>query len=147
MIVLKIESVKEFMSCLFSGDMFDKFHIRNCEVTTFTTFQCDGKRKKEWYDTDELPEDKSGLLFWQEMKPVIFSFIKGKKKPLKMNLDFCHYMTNGDIGSLRVQFERDQLLIFTGYMQKDFSMDKQKLFLWDENCRSFIQKNKIYHLT
>lgn len=143
MIVLKIESIKEFMSCLFAGDMFDKFHIGNCEVTTFTTFQCDGRRKKEWYDTDERPEDNSGFLFWQELKPVIFSFIKGKKTPLKMNLDFCHYMKDGDVGSLRVQFENNQLLLFTGYMQKEFSLDKQKQTKWDENCLSFIQKHKI----
>ena len=143
MIVLKIESVKEFMSCLFTGDMFDKFHTGNCEVTTFTTFQCDGKRKKEWYDTGEVPEDTTGLLFWKELKPVIFSFIKGKKTPLKMCLNFCHYMPEGDVGSIRVQYEKEELLIYTGYMQKEFSLDKQKQFIWDENCLSFMKKNKI----
>ena len=60
-----------------------------------------------------------------------------------MNLDFCHYMKDGDVGSLRVQFENNQLLLFTGYMQKEFSLDKQKQTKWDENCLSFIQKHKI----
>ena len=48
MVVLEIESVKVFMTCLFQQEVFDKFHVRDCEVTTFTRFSCDGKNFDEW---------------------------------------------------------------------------------------------------
>lgn len=143
MIVLRIENIKEFMSHLFVGNMFDRFHVGNCEVTTFVTFQTNGKLHSEWFDTDERLEDGTGLVIWQQLKPMIFSIIKGKKTPEKIQIDFCHYMENGDCGSLRIQYEKEQLLLFTGYMQKEFSLNQEKKTEWDDNCIQFIRKNKI----
>ncbi|MCH5266342.1 MAG: hypothetical protein J1F02_10615 [Lachnospiraceae bacterium] len=143
MIVLKIENVKEFMSHLFAGEMFDRFHVNGCEVTTFVEIQTDGRCHSEWFDTDERVEDSTGLVTWQQLKTMIFSLIKGKKTPERLRIDFCHYMNNGDMGSLRVQYEKEELLLYTGYMQKDFSMDKEKQREWDENCIHFLEKNKI----
>ena len=143
MIVLKIENIKEFMGLLLTGDMFDRFRVTGCEVTTFVTFKSDGKRNDNWFDTDEREEDVSGLILWQQLKPIIFSLIKGTKTPEKLKIDFCHYMENGDVGSLRMQFEKEELLLFTGYMQRDFSLDKGKQQAWDENCIQFIKKNNI----
>lgn len=143
MIVLKIENIKEFMGLLLTGDMFDRFRVTGCEVTTFVTFKSDGKRNDNWFDTDEREEDVSGLILWQQLKPIIFSLIKGTKTPEKLKIDFCHYMENGDVGSLRMQFEKEELLLFTGYMQRDFSLDKRKQQAWDENCIQFIKKNNI----
>ncbi len=143
MIVLKIESVKEFMAVLFGGDLFDRFHVTGCEVTTFAAFKTDGRLHEEGLDTDERQPDASGLVLWRQIKPHIYSLIRGKKKPLKMLIDFCHYMPNGDAGSLRIQFEKDELHLYTGYMQKEFSLDKSAQEKWDENCEAFIRKNKI----
>lgn len=143
MLVLQIENIKEFMEQLFNRDLFDRFHVRGCEVTTFTTFRSDGKRQDGWYDTDEKVEDNTGYVTWQQLKTYVFEWIKGKKTPHKMKIDFTHIMANGDVGSLRIQYEKEQLLLFTGYMQKEFSMDKSSQQLWDENCLDFIQKNKI----
>ena len=143
MLVLQIENIKEFMEHLFNHDLFDRFYVRECEVTTFTTFHSDGKRQDEWYDTDEKVEDSTDYVTWQQMKPYVFEWIKGKKTPHKMKIDFTHIMANGDVGSLRIQYEKEQLLLFTGYMQMEFSMDKTSQQLWDENCQNFIEKNKI----
>lgn len=143
MIVLEIENIKEFMAQLFTGEMFDRFHVRSCEVTTFVTFRIDGRRHDAWYDTDEKVEDKTGLVIWQQMKSYVFAWIKGKKVPEKLRLDLCHYMTNGDVGSLRIQYESEKLQIFTGYMQKEFSLEKGAQQDWDENCLNFIKKNGI----
>lgn len=143
MIVLKIENIKDFMSFLFAGDMFDRFRVSVCEVTTFVTFRADGKLCPEWFDSDERPEDDSGLADWQQLKPIIFSIIKGKKTPEKMRIDFCHYRENGDCGSLRIQYENDELLLFTGYMQKEFSLNKEREREWDENCIRFLRKKEI----
>jgi hypothetical protein len=143
MIALQIENIKEFMVQLFQGEMFDKFCVSGCEVTTFTRFTSDCRQNSDWYDVDEKEEDSSGLVSWKQLKPVMFSLIKGKKTPSNMNIDFCFYMPDGDMGSLRIQYEADKLLVFTGYMQREFSMDKSKQQSWDENCIQFIKKNNI----
>ena len=143
MIVLHIEGVKEFMEQLFYGDMFDRFHVKDCEVATFTVFRIDGRRQDEWYDTDEREGDGTGFVTWNQLKPYVAEWIKGKKKPRKMEMNFCHYMKDGDVGSLRVHYEKEQLHLYTGYMQKEFLPDKEKQQQWDENCRNFIRKNKI----
>lgn len=143
MIVLKIENVKEFMSRLFAGDMFDRFHVRDCDVTTFVTFCVEGKLHGEWLDSDERPEDTMEFVLWKQLKPIVFSLIKGKKPPGSMRLDFCHYMKNGDVGSIRVQYEKEELLLYTGYMERNFSLDKGSAEEWDENCLGFIKKNNV----
>ncbi|MCR5691129.1 MAG: DUF5721 family protein [Eubacterium sp.] len=141
MIVLKIESVKEFMACLFQGDMFDRFHLRNCQVRTFTNFSCDGSLYGDWFDTEEKPEESQ--VVWSQIKPIIFGLIRGNKPPLMMNLEFCHHMSNGDTGAIRVQYEKGELLVYTGYAQKEFSLDKSKQETWDDQCKEFIKKNEI----
>lgn len=143
MMVLQIEDVKEFMNHLFVSDMFDRFHVIACEVGTFVTFSVNGKWNEEWYDTDEKPEDKSGVVTWYMLKTAIFELIKGKKTPVFMKMDFCHYMTNGDVASLRVEYDKEKLLVYTGYMQKEFSLDKEAMRQWDDNCLEFMRKNNI----
>ncbi len=147
MIVLKIENIKELMGRLFAGDMFDRFHVSECEVTTFVTFYAGGKLHPEWFDTGEsYGQDRAGrpeIVTWRQLKPFIFSLIKGKKTPSKICINFCHYMENGDCGSLRLQYEKEELLLFTGFMQRNFSLDKEKQIEWDENCLQFIKRNNI----
>ena len=140
MIVLKVDNIKEFMAKMLTGEMFDKFHVVNCEVTTFVTFQIDGKRHDEWFDTDERTEDTSSQVLWKQLRPVIFSLIRGKKTPEVFKVDFCHYLGNGDVGSLRMQYERGELFLFTGYMQKEFSLNKEAQQSWDDNCRNFLRE-------
>lgn len=143
MIALQIENVKDFMTCLFQGDMFDKFLVNGCEIKTFVNFETDGKKNHSWYDTGEDERREEAFVRWKELKPAIFSLIRGKKTPAKMNISMCHYMADGDMGSLRIQFEDDKLFVFTGYMQQNFTLDKGKQQQWDENCMKFLIKNKI----
>lgn len=143
MIVLEIENIKEFMAHLFHGEIFDSFCVKESEIITFTTFHVDGKRQKDWYETDEKMENTNNLLFWKELKTYIFDWIKGNKTPKKMMIDLCHYFSDGDVGYLRITYESERLLLYTGYMQTSFSLDKSKQQQWDENCVNFIKKNKI----
>ena len=43
----------------------------------------------------------------------------------------------------RLEYDREKLLIYTGYMQKEFSMDKENQREWDENCMLFLKKNNV----
>ena len=71
---------------------------------------------------------------------MIFELIRGKKTPEVFKVDFCHYLGNGDAGSLRMQYEKGELFLYTGYMQKEFSMDKAGQQTWDDNCRNFLRE-------
>lgn len=142
MIALQIENVKDFMSRLFQGDMFDKFHVNRAEVTTFITLTADGKKNVSWFDSDE-EDNGDRLVVWRQLKPVIFSFIRGNKTPDRLEIDFSHYMKDGDMGSLRIQYSENGLFVYTGYMQREFVIDKGKQQAWDENCIAFIKKNQI----
>ena len=141
MIAIHVENVKKFMSDLFTGNLFDNFHVRHCEVVTFLRLELEGERCREWYDTGEYPEDRQNQIAWSECKPIVFQWIKGKKTPVKMKLDFCHYLENGDIGSLRIEYTRESLTAYTGYMQKDFSMDREGQQEWDYYCQNVLEKN------
>ncbi len=140
MIVLKVENIKDFMAQLVTGEMFDKFHVAECEVTTFVTIRIDGRRNDGWFDTDEKPVDTGRQVLWKQLRPVIFELIRGKKTPEVFKVDFCHYLGNGDAGSLRMQYEKGELFLYTGYMQKEFSMDKAGQQTWDDNCRNFLRE-------
>lgn len=139
MIVLKVEKIKEFMAKVLTGEMFDKFHVAGCEITTFVTFQTDGRYHEDWFDTEKKNGDKSGQVLWRNLRPVVFDLIRGKKTPEVFKVEFCHYLKNGDVGSLRIQFERGELFLYSGYMQKEFSLDKEAQRSWDESCRSFLK--------
>ena len=143
MIVLKIENVKEFMQHLFQTDMFDKFCVGRCEVTTFVNFTTDCRKNPDWYDSDEKQGETGILVRWLELKPVIFSLIKGRKTPSRLAVDLCYYMPDGDMGSMRIQFENGSLIVYTGYMQHEFTLDRGKQQNWDENCITFLKKNEI----
>ena len=142
MIALEIENIKELMVQLFQGEMFDKFHVNRCEATTFVTFTVDGKVNASWLDSDE-EEDGERFVEWRKLKPLMFSFIRGKKTPQKLQIDFCHYMTDGDMGSLRIQYGADGLFVYSGYMQREFLPGHDKQQAWDENCLQFIKRNGI----
>lgn len=64
----------------------------------------------------------------------------GRKTPGVFKIDFCHYLGSGDVGSLRIQYEKGELFLFTGYMQKEFSLDKEGQQYWDDSCRNFLKE-------
>ena len=64
MIVLEIDSVKEFMQHMFQGSMFDRFHLRSCEVTTFATFHIDGRCFDDWFRSEERRVGKECRSRW-----------------------------------------------------------------------------------
>ncbi len=147
MIALDIENINEFMRHLFREDMFDDFCVGGCEVTTFTTYTTDGKRNDAWYDSDsdgtEHSQDATGHVTWGELKPYVFYQIKGTKVPQRLSVRLCHYMPDGDVGEMRIQYMDGALHIFTGYMQREFSLDKEPARAWDDRCVGFLKKNGI----
>ena len=43
----------------------------------------------------------------------------------------------------QIRYEKEKLQFVTGYMQKEFSLDKKGQEAWDDNCLQFIKKHEI----
>ena len=158
MILLNILDIKDTMSHLLLKDSFDNFFIEEAYVLTYAGLTINGRRNKEWYDSDE--KELPSLLRWNEVKKFIFEYIKGKKTPsimkvsLKADEDTAYKMMNeaGCYNKLiqykpalyvNIKYENDRLSIITGISYSDFVMDKTIEHAWDEAVKKLIKKLEI----
>ena len=91
MIALEIKGTKNIMNALLRSDQFDSFLVEEAVITTFNTFHIDGHLVKEFYSSEELEElerNQQSTLFsyWNEIRPVCFQLIKGKKTPVSFRV-------------------------------------------------------------
>ena len=140
----KIEDVKEFMELLFLKESFDKFCMAGMELKTIVTFSADGKLAADWLEEEDRERYASfDYVPWKLFRPIAFSLIRGKQTPRFMRIQFVYYMENGDHGGLRIQYENGELTCMSSFTTAQFSMDKSSEQMWDENCITFLKKNKI----
>lgn len=84
MIALHTENIKDFMRLLFKSSVFDKYEIHGASVTTFTSFEISGNLNADFYDEGSAPGRKHCT--WEEIRPFIYSIIKGSKLPKQMKI-------------------------------------------------------------
>ncbi|MBR6228570.1 MAG: hypothetical protein IKQ97_02425 [Eubacterium sp.] len=142
MIALRIENTKEFLKLLLETEEFDSFLVGKCEVTTFVTFATDGRRRLEQQDEQESGKEHSERVYWSELKSTVTLMIRSSSVPGTLELDFFRYM-NRDMGSIRISFEEGAFTLTTGYMQKEFSLDKRASEDWDDECMHYLMGNGI----
>lgn len=159
MILLEISDIKLAMVHLLVRDSFDHFCLESAEITTYATMSLRGRRNTEWYDSDALAED--GLLskwvWWSEMKPTVFAYIKGDKTPSSMKIILkadtrwaaemleqrglvdLYQQCRPDL-VLNFRYEQDHLSVVTGVSYPEFTMDKQLEFAWDEMIPQYLRQ-------
>lgn len=130
--IIHIKNVKQFMGELFAGVAFDDFYVTSCEINMITKITIDGKRSKRW------SEDNGGKTFcsWKEIKELVYNVIRGSKSPSLFKIVFSKrdesemevYEGNGII---TLKFEDDTATITTGYISKEFTLDKTAEKEWD----------------
>lgn len=160
MIALNIVDVKDFMSKLLVGDIFDTFWMTEMEILTGNQFKINGHLNQSWFDKEEL--EKNGereYAKWKEIKPFAFQIVKGNKTPQALKIIFM-YPQNGiakfldEIGSnfckeeveglfLNIRYEKNILHIITGVSISTFSMDKSLEKEWDEKIKGFLKSKEI----
>lgn len=123
---LKIEAIKEFMSELLSGELFDKFLISEVKVRTFVTTTINGDS-----------------IYWKQVRPMVFELIKGRQTPSCFIVLMAHKFENGNTGRMRIQYESEELRIITSYNSIEFTMKKTSEYEWDDSCKKFLKNNKI----
>ena len=151
MIALQVESTKEFLKLLLEGSELDSFLVGHCEVTTFVTFGTDGRRR--YVTTDDATEDErpdsgegqtehSERVSWRELRPTVVEMIRSSSVPGSLELDLFKYRAR-DMGSIRITFEDGKFVVTTGYMQKEFTLDRRGSEDWDDDCQTFLARNGI----
>lgn len=160
MIALKVEDIRQFTSCLFVGNMFDRFLVREAEVVTFNTFHIDGKVRKDYYTEEEMEEKRIGeFSSWEAVKPICYTLIKGKKLPGSFRMVFQlgpgqteNFLANRQLSIrteqisglyVNVRYEDGNLYCVTGTSVTFFTLDKTLENEWDEAVKEFLRKNKI----
>ncbi|MBE5922134.1 MAG: hypothetical protein E7269_05220 [Lachnospiraceae bacterium] len=148
MILQTITDTKQLMSDLLIKDTFHDFLVREVTIVTYCTLHLDGTMLADFYDNGEyeelgFPECAS----WDKLKPLCFSFIKGKKLPLKMQLVFhapqsivdallageAAGFAADDIHSLTftVKYEKGKATVLSGLSLKIFTIDQTLAHAWD----------------
>jgi len=160
MVSLKIIDVKAFMSNLLIQNIFDNFLVSEAEIYTFQQVHIDGKLNRDYYNNDELEVlgDRKYSL-WSEIKPFVYSLVKGSKLPKaiklvmllspsntenvlkKSGLVFKPEEVNGLF--LNIRYEKNVLFLTTGTSLKTFTLDKSLEYVWDSDLKLFLKHHEI----
>ena len=163
MIALNIQDIKSFTSNLFVHEMFDEFLMSEMDISMAQTIHIDGELNKDWFTNDE-EEVLAGrkIAKWNEIKPLAYQMIRGKKTPLAFKIIFQlneiqlakvieksgSSFQLGDVNALfiHVKFDKNGLSIITGSSIKVFTMDKSLEHYWDDTVKLMMKKYKIAYL-
>ncbi len=162
MIALQITSLKQFMNAFLGSDSFDIFLLEHATITTYNTFQIDGRQNQafytleEWADPTVRPYD---FTRWKDIRSLCFDLIKGTHTPtsFKFVLQLCPEYIEGiiknedtliksnDIKSfvINLKFDTNGLILVTGTSLKTFIPDKSIDICWDNAVKRFLSKKEL----
>ncbi len=172
MIALKITNIRQLMQQLLTeqGNAFDHFLLSHAEITTFATITIDGHLKRDFYTAEELLAFRAqaasegrvfsdSMIRWEQVKPVIFTYIKGKRTPQHFLISLCLSEENvskflkgcgGEayakmLGGLNINLKYDgtNLLCTSGISFHTFIQDHALDRAWDEMVRKFFDRWEI----
>ena len=153
----EIEPVKDFMSQLLIGNILDAFYVKEVTLTTFNTFTIDGHIQKGFFTTEEWETaGKPVYSTWEQLKPICYQLIKGKKTPLNFRIIFVASeqmiaqcleksqvnLTIENVNGLflHITYENGKILCTTGISLDIFTMDKTLEHYWDDSIKKFLNK-------
>jgi len=160
MLIFSLDT-KKCMNQLLLGSVFDSFLFIEGEITTFNTFQIDGRLKKEFYrqNQDDSAAFEREYALWKEQREFCFSVIKGKRTPLGFRIvlslsspNIAHLITQEelsfsqrDVQGLYLNFKYDgsQLTCTTGTSMNIFTLDKSLEQAWDKMAQRIFAKYEI----
>ena len=154
MILLKIFDIKITMAELLMQESYDLFYLEEAKVNTFVKMQLSGFRNMRYYSEEEK-EGLSEYILLKEVRPYLFSFIKGKKIPDSFQISlrppdrFREEVLGkaAELGSvdyyLHFRFENEELSVVTGCFYHEFTMDKEAEYTWDKAVKDFFRQKGI----
>ena len=160
MLSIQIQDVKEFMNHLLRSDLFHPFYLWEASIKTAVHYHIDGRLNQDFYNTDELEaRTQSDYISWAEIKPQIFSMIKGSKTPLSMKIILMLSKANTNqlltkynlplsaenINGLffNIHYDGTNLSCTTGVSYRTFTMDKRLEAVFEESMLTWLGHYKI----
>ena len=160
MLSIQIQDVKEFMNQLLRADLFHPFYLWEASIKTGVSYHVDGRLNEDFYNTDELEAlPQTDYISWAQIKPQIFSMIKGSKTPLSMkiilmlskagtnqllnkyNLPLSDENINGLF--LNIYYDGTNLSCTTGVSYRTFTLDKRLETVFEESIQTFLRSAGI----
>lgn len=169
MLALQITSLKNFMTQLLTGDIFDIFLLEEASLTTAVSFQINGRINREFFPPQERKPELIPYEFqpWSEIKGLCYDLIKGRNTPLnfkfvmqlkpeKMTAMLEKAASSGtEIPAgeqlksliLTVKYDGEKAVLLTGSSYNTFVMDKTADELWEKQlCRYLSGKGVGYEI-
>ncbi len=162
MIALQITQLKQFMSQLLSGEVFDNFLMSEATVSTAYTYTIGGHRNRalspaeEWNDHSLCPAPYASCA---GLEPHLFQLIKGTKTPLyfKIILQLSPENTEKlltanpcDVAPnqikallLTIKYDGTKAILTTGTSFTTFLMSKEPDEIWDKAVTQFLSKKNV----
>lgn len=151
------------MAKLLTADCFDSFLLTEAQIVTANSYTIDGRLQKSFFTTEEWQDQTIHpyeFAQWKDMRSVIFSLIKGKHTPVRMQIqlqlkpELTGVLLPGGrsvqeetslISSLQCQmrYENGQISLVSGVAYRSFSMDKEPEREWDNWIRHFLAEKGI----
>ena len=160
MIALRLPDIRTTTGKLFAAEDFDTFLVSEVSLSTFCSFQIDGRIPADYYSTEEqesLP-DKNNIS-WKQLRPLMYRLIKGKRLPGQFKIVFrlaSHNVesflkqtglsyTPADIGGLflNIRYQNGILSAYTGTSLNVFDLSKQVDHEWDRMVKGFFKQRQI----
>lgn len=144
------DELKSFMSKLLKEEIFDFFELRSAEISMHFNVQIDGFLNKSLFPDDEIPD--RNYILWQEARPLVFDFIKGKVKPRSIKIvlslpkeEVLNLHKNASAYFINILFENGSIMITTAASEKVFSMDKSVIGSFNDYVTEYFNKARILY--
>ena len=159
MVLLAIDSSKDFMGKLLVSDAFDSFLLQEAGIITSVTYTVNGRIHPDFYTEEERISHTEEFISWSEIRPLIFESVKGKNTPLSLRLTLClkkeamdalmqkknPEAANTGLRALviNIRFESGAVAIMTGTSYDSFVLDRSAEEIWDETVKQFLLSKEI----
>ncbi|MCR5440612.1 MAG: DUF5721 family protein [Lachnospiraceae bacterium] len=159
MVLLAIDSSKDFMGKLLASDAFDSFLLQEANIITSVTHTLNGRIHPDFYTEEERISHTEEFISWSEIRPLIFESVKGRNTPLSLRLTLClksgatdalmqkknPEAANAGLRALvaNIRFENGAVNIMTGTSYDSFVLDRSAEEIWDEAFRQFLASRDI----
>lgn len=159
MVLLAVDSSKDFMGKLLVSDAFDSFLLQEANIITSVTHTVNGRIHADFYTEEERLSHTGEFIPWSEIRPLIFESVKGKNTPLSLRLTLClkkeamdalmqkknPEAANTGLRALviNIRFESGAVAIMTGTSYDSFVLDRSAEEIWDETVKQFLLSKEI----
>ena len=160
MIALRLPDIRTTTNKLFAAEDFDAFLVSEVSLSTFCSFQIDGRIPADYYNDEEQQSliDKQTIA-WKQLRPLMYQLIKGNRLPGQFKIVFRLNGHNvdkfikqtglpysaADIGGLflNIRYSGQQLSAYTGTSLNIFDLSKQLDHEWDRMVKGFFKQRQI----